>query len=76
MDKQQTAAVLQLHGALDTALTGLDELRSELQDEFDELTEKQQEAPKGEKLKAQIDALEEASDAIGTAMASLQSATG
>jgi hypothetical protein len=74
MDKKQRDAVMKLDAALATVVVGIDQLRSDLRDEFTELSETLQGSLKGEKLQAELDALEDASNALGEAMAALSSA--
>lgn len=68
MNKKELEA---LRDEMDKSLSALEGIRDAAQEQFDELSEKQQEGPKGEKLKAEIDTLQEVYDNLETAVQSL-----
>lgn len=75
MNKELTARVHKQIDALELVRTGLDEIKADLQSDFDDLSEKSQEGAKGEAITAEIDALDNAYDSVESAVESCKEAT-
>ena len=73
MNKAQLKHVNGITTNLDQQKAQIEEIRDELQDKYDNLTETVAESEKGEAMQANIDALTEAADSLSEIIEQLQS---